>query len=224
MASEQKLQPLSNIQLEIRGRLAWLRINRPHKANALNTEMLESFLETASDVSRDPGIHGVVVHAAGSGAFCGGADVSEPHTMTDGELWDRVSDTLWDMPVMSVALVNGACIGGGLTIALGCDIRVAVPESWFEYPVLRNRIHPCDNDLLGLHALVGQSRTDQLVLSGLSIDAYTALQWGLVDRVVQRERLVETAEEICAGVASVDRDQVLKQKANLRRFRNSVRY
>ena len=224
MATEQELQPVSTIQLEIRGRLAWLQINRPGKANALNTQMLEALLETATAVSRDPGIHGVVVHAAGSGAFCGGADVNEPHTMRDGDLWDRVSDTLWEMPVMSVALVNGACIDGGLTIALGCDIRVAVPESWFEYPVLRNRIDPTDNDLQGLHALVGQSRTDQLVLSGQSIDAYTALQWGLVDRIVQRERLAETAEEICAGVTDVDRDEVVKQKANLRRFRNSVRY
>ena len=71
---------------------------------------------------------------------------------------------------------------------------------------------------------MGQSRTDQLVLSGQSIDAYTALQWGLVDRIVQRERLAATAEEICAGVTSANRDEVVKQKANLRRFRNSVRY
>lgn len=224
MAIEQERQSDSSIQLEVRGRLAWLQINRPHKANALNTEMLETMLETATEVSRDPGVHGVVVHAAGSGAFSGGADLTEPHTMRNGELWDRVSDTLWDIPVITVALVNGACVGGGLTIALGCDIRIAVPESWFEYPVLHNSIDPSDNDLLGLHALVGQSRTDQLVLSGQSIDAYTALQWGLVDRIAQRERLAETAEEICAGVASVDRDEVVRQKANLRRFRHTVRY
>ena len=224
MSSIQQAQSVPKIKVEVVNRLAWVKLNRPHKANALNSEMLETLLTEITAVSQRPDVHGVVLHAAGVRVFSAGADVNEPQSMSDIALWNRVSEVLWAMPVLSVALINGACIGGGLTVALGCDIRVAVPEARFEYPVLRNDIMPCDNDILGLRALVGRSRTDQLVLTGLSVDAYTALQWGLVDRIVHLERLEDTAREICEIATSVERAQVERQKTNLWRFRRSVQH
>ena len=95
------------IKLEARDKLAIVTLNRSHKANALNRDMVVALTRTISEVADNRQIHAMLVRGAGNRVFCGGADLSEPGTMEDGGLWEELANVLLQFPVLSVAIVNG---------------------------------------------------------------------------------------------------------------------
>ncbi len=208
------------IQLEIKGKRAVLTLQRPHKANALNREMVTDLTRAVVGISANQQVHTLLVRGAGNRAFCAGADLTEAGTMQDEGLWKALSDTLLKLPVLSVALINGACIGGGLALALGCDIRIGVAHATFGYPVLRNGLMPGKADVTRLNAITGTGRTAMILLGGQKISAAEALQWGLLERIVPKEALESEGETISQVACDVERGQVIKVKQRLRQEEN----
>ncbi|RLA13787.1 MAG: enoyl-CoA hydratase/isomerase family protein [Gammaproteobacteria bacterium] len=151
------------------GPLWTLRLNRPDKANALSIEMLEALKTRLVEAAEDSALRALIITGTGERVFCAGVDLSElirePDDAQDS-LWKDVSGALNSLPILTIALINGDCIGGAMTLALGCDIRVSVPQASFSYPVLQNGILPGVEDVSRMRALMGPGRASAILLAG----------------------------------------------------------
>ena len=170
-------------------------LNRPEKANALTAAMLQELAEIAEAAQQ---ARGLIITGAG-GVFSAGGDLDE---MTDGlatsALWERLSTAIAAVPGLSIAALNGTLAGGAMGMALACDIRLAVPQAKFFYPVMKRGFLPQPSDPLRMTALIGPARTKLILMGGQKLTAQEALQFGLIERVVEPEDLLPTAENIAA--------------------------
>jgi enoyl-CoA hydratase/carnithine racemase len=170
-------------------------LNRPEKANALTAAMLQELAEIAEAAQQ---ARGLIITGAG-GVFSAGGDLDE---MTDGlatsALWERLSTAIAAVPGLSIAALNGTLAGGAMGMALACDIRLAVPQAKFFYPVMKRGFLPQPSDPLRMSALIGPARTKLILMGGQKLTAQEALQFGLIERVLEPEVLLTTAENIAA--------------------------
>jgi enoyl-CoA hydratase/carnithine racemase len=174
-------------------------INRPGKANSLTTEMLIMLRDVFRDTATDDTLRAILITGAGDRVFCAGADLNTLYDETDGpDPWTEMALALHAVPVLTIAAINGPCMGGGLTLALGCDIRLAVPNARFSYPVLKNNVLPGQYDVDRLRALIGPGRSAAILLGGDVIGAPEAAAWGLADRVVGPDDLIGACHSLCA--------------------------
>ncbi|MEM7074219.1 MAG: enoyl-CoA hydratase/isomerase family protein [Pseudomonadota bacterium] len=193
-------------------------LNRPAKANAVTSQMLIGLRDIFRAAAGDDGLRAVTLTGAGDRVFCAGADLATLHDDTAGpDLWTEMAEALHAIPVLTMAAINGPCMGGGLTLALGCDIRVSVPEARFAYPVLGNGVLPGQYDVDRLRALVGPGRAAALLLGGDTVGAADAALWGLVDRIATRDALQETCHSLCATAEAADGGHLKALKSMLRR-------
>ena len=170
-------------------------LNRPEKANALTAAMLQELAEIAEAAQQ---ARGLIITGAG-GVFSAGGDLDE---MTDGlatsVLWERLSTAIAAVPGLSIAALNGTLAGGAMGMALACDIRLAVPQAKFFYPVMKRGFLPQPSDPVRMTALIGPARTKLILMGGQKLTAQEALQFGLIERVLEPEDLLPTAENIAA--------------------------
>ena len=170
-------------------------LNRPEKANALTAAMLQELAEIAEAAQQ---ARGLIITGAG-GVFSAGGDLDE---MTDGlatsALWERLSTAIAAVPGLSIAALNGTLAGGAMGMALACDIRLAVPQAKFFYPVMKRGFLPQPSDPLRMSALIGPARTKLILMGGQKLTAQEALQFGLIERVLEPEALLTTAENIAS--------------------------
>ena len=170
-------------------------LNRPEKANALTAAMLQELAEIAEAAQQ---ARALIITGAG-GVFSAGGDLDE---MTDGlatsALWERLSTAIAAVPGLSIAALNGTLAGGAMGMALACDIRLAVPQAKFFYPVMKRGFLPQPSDPLRMSALIGPARTKLILMGGQKLTAQEALQFGLIERVLEPEDLLPTAENIAA--------------------------
>ncbi|WP_347266729.1 enoyl-CoA hydratase/isomerase family protein [Paracoccus sp. (in: a-proteobacteria)] len=175
-------------------------IERPARANSLTGAMLADLVSAFGRLAARPDLRAVILTGAGT-VFSAGADLNEARAglaLSPG--WERLSARIATMPCLTVAALNGTCAGGAMGMVLACDLRLAVLEAQFFYPVMRLGFLPQPNDPARLAALVGPSRAKMILMAGQRIDAPEALAWGLVDRLVPREELLETALALTADV------------------------
>ncbi|KIC09107.1 hypothetical protein RA19_17020 [Leisingera sp. ANG-M1] len=192
-------------------------INRPDKANSLTTEMLRALRDIFRTAASDDDLRAVVITGAGERVFCAGADLNTLYDAQFGpDPWDEMAAALRAVPVLTVAAINGPCIGGGLTLALGCDIRVCVPEARFSYPVLKNNVLPGQYDVDKLKALTGPGCSAAILLGGDTVSAEDAAAWGLADRLAPREALEDTCRSLCATALAADGAHLKTLKSMLR--------
>lgn len=207
------------IATERQGNLLRLILNRPSKANALSRKMLHRLRAVFEKAGADESLHVLTIEGAGGRVFCAGADLTEfsdaPNDSTVN-VWGEMSSALSAIPFLTIAIINGPCIGGATALAVGCDIRLAVPDATFGYPVLRNGMFPVHRDSCRLSSLIGPGRSALFLLGGVRIDAQEALDWGLVDRIVARDDLEATALEISAAAREADRAHLVELKARSR--------
>lgn len=168
-------------------RIAMIRLNRPSRANAYNSEML-NLIESAVRTNLATGkIHALIITGSGERAFCAGADRDELRTRRAEDGLDLRSREIFEylaaLPIPTVAAINGAAIGGGLELALACDIRVCAPTAKFSFPELSFGLSPAAGGMDRLPPAIGKSRAKEMILFGREIDAPTALDWGLVSYV-----------------------------------------
>lgn len=185
-----------------------LTVNRPDKLNALSnelTEELESFLDEAE---KDADLRVLVITGAGEKAFVAGADINElvERDAIMGRDVSRFRQDLFsrieNLPIPVIAAVNGYALGGGLELALACNIRIASEKVQFGAPEVKLGIIPGDGGTQRLPRLIGLGRAMELVLTGDFIDAAEAYRIGLVNRVVPHEELMENVMALAKKIAS----------------------
>ncbi len=196
----------SLILYERRGPSAWITLNRPKKLNAM-TDALVDQLEAALDrAEADDEVRIVVVRGAGR-AFCAGYDLEqeshegEPSITEWHELLSRdvaVTMKLWALSKPTIAAVHGWCLAGGMEVAMACDLLICTDDARFGEPEVRFGSGPVT---LLMPYVLGERRTRELLLTGDSIDAATALAWGLANRVVPADRLEAEVQEWVARIA-----------------------
>jgi enoyl-CoA hydratase len=199
------------------GVIATVALNNPERLNALNRAMWARLGEAMRELSADERLRCVVVRGAGEKAFAAGADIAEfareradaRQAKPYGELIHETMQSVARCRHPTVALIRGACVGGGLEIAAMCDLRVAGQSSRFGIPVSRLGLTMAYGELMGLLALVGRAVALEILLEGRVFDADEALSKGLVNRVVPDDRAEEeayaTARRIAEGAPLVNR-------------------
>ncbi len=183
------------IGLEKDGGTWTVTINRPDKANSLTGAMLEELCEIA-EAAKDSRI--LILTGTGR-VFSAGADLDEARAgLALSPLWERLSGAIAALPGLSIAALNGTLAGGAMGMALACDLRLAVPSAKFFYPVMKLGFLPQPSDPARMSALIGPSRTKLILMGGQKIEAPEALQFGLIDRIVDADSLLATAHKIAA--------------------------
>jgi enoyl-CoA hydratase len=184
------------IEVAREGGLLVITLNRPDKANALTAEMLAGVVAALEGPVPDALI------LTGAGKVCSaGADLEEMQAgLGLSPLWEQASGAIAALPCLTIAALNGTLAGGAMGLALACDLRIAVPKAKLFYPVMRLGFLPQPSDPKRLAALVGPARAKLLLMAGAKIEAEEALAWGLLDRLVEPEALMETARALAADV------------------------
>ncbi|RMF38639.1 MAG: enoyl-CoA hydratase [Alphaproteobacteria bacterium] len=199
------------ILLESAGRIATVTLNRPQARNALTAAMWAALPEIAARIGGDGTIRAVLVRGAGERAFSGGADIAEfPRVYSDAAAARRYNDlvragqaAIRAIACPTIAVIFGACVGGGCALALSCDLRLAAAGARFAIPPARLGLAYPFADLQRLVQLVGPARASDLVFSARPVPAAEALGFGLVDRVLDEAELLTAATEYAAGIAAL---------------------
>ncbi|WP_270732524.1 enoyl-CoA hydratase/isomerase family protein [Shimia sp. Alg240-R146] len=168
-------------------------INRPDKANSLTLAMLTELAEIAESAQAAR----VLVITGTGKVFSAGADLDEARAgLATSDVWERLSGAIASLPGLTIAALNGTLAGGAMGMALACDIRLAVPEAKFFYPVMKLGFLPQPSDPKRMASLIGPARTKLILMSGQKVTAADALSFGLVDRIVDRDQLLAEAHSI----------------------------
>ncbi len=180
----------------------WLvTLSRPEKANSLTHEMLSDLANIAEDAQQ---ARAFVLTGAGK-VFSAGADLDAARAgLATSDVWERLSGAIAALPCLTIAALNGTLAGGAMGMALACDLRIAVPTAKFFYPVMKLGFLPQPSDPARMAALIGPARTKYILAGGQKITADEALRFGLIDRIVDPERLLETARELTVDARAAD--------------------
>ncbi|MRX48923.1 enoyl-CoA hydratase/isomerase family protein [Paracoccus sp. S-4012] len=191
------------------GAVAVLTLNRPQRMNAINNAIRGGLPDALAALDEDPEVRAIVIHGGEGRGFCVGADITEPRAPRSpvavrremmGRAWVDSFDRC-ATPV--IAAVHGFCLGGGLEIALACDIRMASPDASFSLPETGLGLIPGAGGTQRMHRILGLGRTLDLLLTGDRIDAAEAHRIGLVTRLAKdRESLLAEAVELAARIAA----------------------
>jgi enoyl-CoA hydratase/carnithine racemase len=185
------------------GEVTTLRINNP-PLNLVTRDLTRALDDALATIERDGGVRAVVVAATGDRAFCAGSDIKEFPALHgrvgEGKLIQEnaVYNRLASLPLPTVAAMEGDALGGGLELALCCDLRVAGERARLGLPEVGLGVIPGSGGTQRLPRLIGLARAKELILLGSIIDAPTALDLGLVNRVAAAGR----AEAIAVGLAA----------------------
>ena len=185
------------------GRVGTLTFNNPERRNAVSLDMWEAAGRIMEDFARDDDVRVVVITGAGGKAFVSGADVSRFESeRADAEAQARYSaivaranDLIYDFPKPTIAMIRGYCLGGGLGLAVCCDLRIASDDSRFGIPAAKLGVGYGYAGMKRLADLVGPSFTKEIFYTARQFDAAEALAMGLVNRVVPGERLEAYVKE-----------------------------
>lgn len=186
------------IEFENHDHLTRITIRRPRKANALTREMLHD-LNDAMIKAR--GSRGVIITGEGK-IFSAGADLEqiEAADLAVDPIWETLSENVATLPGLTICALNGTLAGGAFGMALACDLRIAVPDARFFYPVLRKGVLPQPSDPKRMQALIGPSRAKMILLAGQKIDSQMALRWGLIDNITTPDGLMDHAHDLLGDV------------------------
>src|ERR671925_1984439 len=201
------------IQLEPRGDIAIIKINRPEALNAMNVDVIGELSRTLDIISVDEGIKAVIITGAGERSFCAGADIAymvnidpmraEKYASSAQAVLNKIEKL--EKPV--IAAVNGFALGGGCELAMVCDIRIASSNAKMGQPEVTIGIPPGWGGTQRLLRIVGPAKAKELVFTGKMITAEEALEIGLVNKVVNL-----TSEDNLPPEASKGYDDAVKEK------------
>ena len=196
------------IILEKKERVATITLNRP-PMNPLNRKMYEELGQVAEELDADPEVKVVIITGAGEKAFTAGLDVKEVEGKTVTEMKDfqafsrDASSRVAGIEKPVIAAINGLCLGGALELALCCDMRIASEGTRFGQPEITLGIVPGGGGTQRLPRLIGAARAKELFFTGNMFDAQTALEMGLVSKVVPPDKLMEEAMALATTIAAM---------------------
>ncbi len=211
------------IHTELSGSAGYLIINRPESQNAMTKAMWDAVVPALEDL-KSWGAHVVVIKGAGS-AFCAGADLTELSQIQGDEAaaaqWDSIKyalDELKAFALPTVAMINGACMGGGCLLAMACDLRYASKQARFSIPIAKLGIVLDDANVLRLISLVGPAVASEMLYTGLSISSAEAETVGLINRALEPEDLPLYVNEICNAIHENGQASIVETKCSIARI------
>ncbi len=196
-----------HVTVAVDGAVATITLDRAEKLNALTAEMLQALEDACAALDRDEAVRAVIVASSSPKAFCAGADITEWGPLGALGMWQRwirdgqrVFDRLARLRQPTIAAIGGVAYGGGLELALACDLRIASDAARFAFPEVTIGAVPGWAGSQRLPRVIGAGRAKQLILLGQPIDAATAAAWGLVTEIVPGDRLRERALELARRI------------------------
>jgi len=195
-----------NILYEVKGPLGLITLNRPTKHNAVSLATLDDLHAAFNQAESDPAVRVVGLTGAGNKAFASGSDLKEVEHRDIRKALEPIvqgfAERLERSSVPSIAAINGICMGGGLELALGCDIRIGTKNSKYATPEGKLGIIPGGGATQRLPRIVGKAWGMEMLLMGETIDADRAYQIGLITRLVESEDLIPTLTHMAEHIAS----------------------
>jgi enoyl-CoA hydratase/carnithine racemase len=194
-----------NLLVREEGPAARIVLNRPERRNPLSLELIDEMVAALNDVSARTSTRAIVIEGAGP-AFSAGHDLSEMVGRREefmGRLFDRCTvmmETIHDVPQPVIAKVHGIATAAGCQLVAACDLAVAAEGTRFATPGVKIGLF-CSTPMVPVSRAVGRKRAMQMLLTGEPIDAGTALDWGLVNRVVPGDQLESAVQELVEAIA-----------------------
>jgi len=196
------------IMLEKQNAIANIIINRPEKRNALNRATRLELIEALKDVENDPVVKVLILSGAGGKSFIAGSDLTDLSTFSPLEMQEflatlgqRLYTQFEELEKPVIAMINGLCLGGGLELAMACDIRIASDTSRFGQPEILLGIIPGGGGTQRLARLVGVGKAKELILTGNLIDAQEALRLGLINQIAPASELADMVMSMAQHLA-----------------------
>ena len=183
-------------------------INRPQVLNALNIEVYSELNEMFIEIEQDPEVRVVIITGAGEKAFVAGVDILEmkDKNSVDIERFINIArwagDRIYNLSKPVIAAINGYAFGGGNELALACDLRIASENAQFGQQEINVGVVPGGGAIPRLTQLVGMARAKEIVFTGDVYDAQSALQMGIVNKVVPLDKLMEEAKALARKLLS----------------------
>jgi len=196
------------VRMELQSGVARLTLDRPDVMNALSFDTLARLGELVDQLKGDKAVRVVILTGAGERAFCAGADLKERVGFTEEQTLafvTRIGDTfsaLAALPQPVIAAINGVAYGGGLELALACDLRVAVAGARMGLTETSLAIIPGAGGTQRLSQIIGTARAKELIFCSRRLDADEALAMGLVNRVAPQGELMSVAQELADSIAA----------------------
>ncbi|WP_454712854.1 enoyl-CoA hydratase [Cupriavidus nantongensis] len=218
-------EPHAGVEIDARG-IATVTIREAGSLNILSTPVIASLTRAIEALAANDAVRVLVLRGTGDKGFIGGADIKEMAALerASAEAFisglRRLCDAVRHLPVPVIARMPGWCLGGGLELALACDIRIAADNAQLGMPEVKVGIPSVIHAAL-MPRLIGNARTAWMLLTGEISDAAEALQWGLVSRVVPLDGLDQEVERVAALLAGFGPVAVRQQKRLLREWEDA---
>ncbi|MFC4738284.1 enoyl-CoA hydratase-related protein [Bacillus daqingensis] len=196
------------IQAEVRDRTGWLTLDREDAANALSSDLIAQASDVLQEWRHDTAVRSVIITGAGKKVFCAGADLKERSKMQESEVWQAVAsirsfiESVYEMPQPVIAAINGHAIGGGLELALACDLRISTDQAFFSLAETGLGIIPGAGGTQRLPRLIGEQKAKEMILTGRKLAADEAEESGLILKYVPVKHLYEEASMMAGLVNS----------------------
>ncbi|MHB1844725.1 MAG: enoyl-CoA hydratase/isomerase family protein [Deltaproteobacteria bacterium] len=188
--------------------VALLALCRPEARNALNLELVEALGRALDELAARPELRALILHGEGGKAFAAGADIGDLYARGSREALLSINARLFqrveEFPLPTIAAIRGHALGGGLELALACDIRIAADDAKLGLPEVTLGIFPAAGGTRRLPRLVGDGFARELVFTGRLLGALEAERIGLVNRVVPVDRLLDEAMGLAREIAQND--------------------
>ena len=208
-----------NITVERDGDITILTLNRPEVRNAIDEAMVREIHDALKDMESDDTLGCLIITGAGGKAFAAGADIRELLGRRHRDAFRRVNTALFrmveDFPVPVIAAISGYALGGGCELALACDLRVAGEGAKLGQPEVGLGIIPGAGATYRLPRLIGHARARELIYTGRIINATLAEQWGLINRVVPDDQVMDAARALAGEICKQSKLAVRVAKANM---------
>lgn len=215
---EQKVIDEQALIVEMQNGVASVVINRPHRRNAMDEPTIRRFQDVLAGF-RGTDVSALIIAGAGTKAFSAGDDLkamagrsrsSEPSNTT---YWLELTDQVEELPFPVIAAIEGYCVGGGLELALACDLRIAGSGAVLALPEVTMNGLPSGGATFRLPRVIGLGRAREMIQFGRRLGATEGMQWGLVSEVVPEGRSVERAHEVARWVTGISRSTLARAKA-----------
>ncbi|WP_322798962.1 enoyl-CoA hydratase/isomerase family protein [Thermoflexus sp.] len=210
------------LRVERQGELAIWIVDRPQRRNAMDWATMEAFAQTVAEATRDPGLRVVILTGAG-GAFLSGADLYEmAHYRTEadgyrlGQVMGEALRQLEEAPWISIAAINGPARGGGVEVALACDLRVMAEDADLAFVQVTWALTPGWGGGQRLRRRIGPGRALELLLTARRVSAEEALRLGLIERVAPVGQALAEAQALAREILRWDAEAVRAIKAMIR--------
>lgn len=193
---------METVNLEVQDKIAKLTITREKALNAINSQVLTDLESAITQIENDDKIRTVIITGAGEKSFVAGADISEMVKLSPLEAREfltrgqRLLDRIEQLKPITIARINGYALGGGLELALACDIRVASDNALVGLPEVSLGLIPSFGGTQRLTRVLGSGTAKYLILLGKRLDAETAFKLGIVNEVVPKEELDRSVDNI----------------------------